>query len=128
RPARLPRLVPAGQLRMGGRLPTALRLGVRRLSVPAADPERQRTLVPGRHRTQRGRACLVMAPQRREAEARVAKEVAARRDRPTLEQVAARASVSRATVSRVINGSTRVAQDIRESVMRAVNALGYVPN
>lgn len=48
--------------------------------------------------------------------------------RPTLERVAARAGVSRATVSRVVNGSTRVAPGIREAVMRAVDELGYVPN
>ncbi len=48
--------------------------------------------------------------------------------RPTLEKVAARAGVSRATVSRVVNGSTRVAPGIRESVLRAVDELGYVPN
>ncbi|QSB15349.1 LacI family DNA-binding transcriptional regulator [Natronosporangium hydrolyticum] len=48
--------------------------------------------------------------------------------RPTLEQVARRAGVSRATVSRVVNGSTRVAAPIREQVNRAVAELGYVPN
>ncbi|SIN23190.1 LacI family DNA-binding transcriptional regulator [Micromonospora cremea] len=48
--------------------------------------------------------------------------------RPTLEAVAARAGVSRATVSRVVNGSTTVAQPIREAVNRAVAELGYVPN
>lgn len=48
--------------------------------------------------------------------------------RPTLEMVAARAGVSRATVSRVVNGSQTVAPHIRESVLRAVRALGYVPN
>lgn len=48
--------------------------------------------------------------------------------RPTLEQVARRAGVSRATVSRVVNGSTTVAAPIRESVHRAVAELGYVPN
>lgn len=48
--------------------------------------------------------------------------------RPTLEQVARRAGVSRATVSRVVNGSTRVAAPIQESVRRAVAELGYVPN
>jgi DNA-binding LacI/PurR family transcriptional regulator len=48
--------------------------------------------------------------------------------RPTLEQVARRAGVSRATVSRVVNGSTSVAEPIRESVRRAVAELGYVPN
>ncbi|MGC5308466.1 LacI family DNA-binding transcriptional regulator [Micromonospora zamorensis] len=48
--------------------------------------------------------------------------------RPTLEAVAARAGVSRATVSRVVNGSTTVAEPIREAVTRAVAELGYVPN
>ncbi|KAB1947051.1 LacI family transcriptional regulator [Micromonospora sp. ALFpr18c] len=48
--------------------------------------------------------------------------------RPTLEAVAARAGVSRATVSRVVNGSTTVAEPIREAVNRAVAELGYVPN
>jgi DNA-binding LacI/PurR family transcriptional regulator len=51
-----------------------------------------------------------------------------RRRRPTLELVAARAGVSRATVSRVVNGSPTVAPHIRDTVMEAVRALGYVPN
>jgi DNA-binding LacI/PurR family transcriptional regulator len=50
------------------------------------------------------------------------------RERPTLEKVAARAGVSRATASRVINGSPTVAPHIRDAVTRAVQALGYVPN
>ena len=50
------------------------------------------------------------------------------RERPTLEAVARRAGVSRATVSRVVNGSTTVAAAIREAVNRAVDELGYVPN
>jgi DNA-binding LacI/PurR family transcriptional regulator len=50
------------------------------------------------------------------------------RERPTLEKVALLAGVSRATVSRVVNGSQTVAPDIRDAVMRAVNELGYVPN
>ena len=50
------------------------------------------------------------------------------RQRPTLEAVARRAGVSRATVSRVVNGSTTVASTIREVVERAVDELGYVPN
>jgi DNA-binding LacI/PurR family transcriptional regulator len=50
------------------------------------------------------------------------------RERPTLEAVARRAGVSRATVSRVVNGSTSVAPAIREAVNRAVEELGYVPN
>ena len=48
--------------------------------------------------------------------------------RPSLEQVGARAGVSRATVSRVVNGSTTVAADLRERVERAVAEMGYQPN
>ena len=48
--------------------------------------------------------------------------------RPTLEAVAARAGVSRATVSRVVNGGTTVTAELREAVMRAVDEMGYVPN
>ncbi|ARF54646.1 LacI family DNA-binding transcriptional regulator [Streptomyces gilvosporeus] len=48
--------------------------------------------------------------------------------RPTLEAVAARAGVSRATVSRVVNGGTGVRDAVRERVRRAVDELGYVPN
>jgi DNA-binding LacI/PurR family transcriptional regulator len=50
------------------------------------------------------------------------------RERPTLEAVARRAGVSRATVSRVVNGSTTVAVAIRDAVNQAVEELGYVPN
>ncbi|MEV6032304.1 LacI family DNA-binding transcriptional regulator [Nonomuraea sp. NPDC052116] len=48
--------------------------------------------------------------------------------RPTLEAVAARAGVSRATASRVVNGQTTVAPHIRDAVQRAIDELGYVPN
>ena len=48
--------------------------------------------------------------------------------RPTLEQVAALAGVSRATVSRVVNGSPGVSLVVRAQVERAVAKLGYVPN
>ncbi|MDN5384220.1 MULTISPECIES: LacI family DNA-binding transcriptional regulator [Streptomyces] len=48
--------------------------------------------------------------------------------RPTLEAVAARAGVSRATVSRVVNGANGVRQPLVERVRRAVEELGYVPN
>lgn len=51
-----------------------------------------------------------------------------RRDRPTLEQVAARAGVGRGTVSRVVNGSPRVSERTRAAVEAAVAELGYVPN
>jgi DNA-binding LacI/PurR family transcriptional regulator len=47
---------------------------------------------------------------------------------PTLEEVAARAGVSRATVSRVINDSPRVSELARTQVLAAIGELGYVPN
>src|SRR4051812_11518 len=47
--------------------------------------------------------------------------------RPTLEVVAARAGVSKSSVSRVINGETTVAPQIRDLVLRAVQERGYVP-
>ncbi|MFJ9627317.1 LacI family DNA-binding transcriptional regulator [Streptomyces sp. NPDC091280] len=48
--------------------------------------------------------------------------------RPTLEAVAARAGVSRATVSRVVNGGDGVRESLVERVRLAVDELGYVPN
>ncbi|MEU4564247.1 LacI family DNA-binding transcriptional regulator [Actinoplanes sp. NPDC023936] len=47
---------------------------------------------------------------------------------PTMDQVAAAAGVSRATVSRVMNNAASVAPAIREAVQRAVAETGYVPN
>ncbi len=47
---------------------------------------------------------------------------------PTLEMVAARAGVSRATVSRVVNGSPKVTPDVAAAVQQAIEALNYVPN
>lgn len=48
--------------------------------------------------------------------------------RPTLEAVAARAGVSRATASRVVNGGEGVREPLVERVRKAVEELGYVPN
>jgi len=47
---------------------------------------------------------------------------------PTLEVVAELAGVSRATVSRVVNGSSRVSPEAHAAVTKAISALGYVPN
>lgn len=47
---------------------------------------------------------------------------------PTLEDVAARAGVSRATASRVVNDDPRVRASARESVVAAIAELGYRPN
>lgn len=46
----------------------------------------------------------------------------------TLADVAARAQVSPATVSRVLNGNYPVAATTRERVLRAVDELDYVLN
>jgi DNA-binding LacI/PurR family transcriptional regulator len=48
--------------------------------------------------------------------------------RPTLEAVAARAGVSKSSVSRVVNGDATVTPAIRDLVIKAVRELGYVPN
>jgi DNA-binding LacI/PurR family transcriptional regulator len=47
---------------------------------------------------------------------------------PTLEEVAARAGVSRSTASRAINGGLRVSPEALASVEAAVADLGYTPN
>jgi DNA-binding LacI/PurR family transcriptional regulator len=48
--------------------------------------------------------------------------------RPTLEEVAAVAGVSRATVSRVVNDRSNVSEAARAAVHRAIDQTGYVPN
>ncbi|MEU3399665.1 LacI family DNA-binding transcriptional regulator [Streptomyces filamentosus] len=47
---------------------------------------------------------------------------------PTLEDVAREAGVSRATVSRVVNGVRNVAPGIQEAVREAIARTGYAPN
>ena len=63
------------------------------------------------------------APQRTEV------GMAARHgEAPTLESVAARAGVSRATAGRVLAGSPRVSEHARDAVLRAAAELSYVTN
>ena len=47
---------------------------------------------------------------------------------PTISDVAKRAGVSPATVSRVMQGAKNVRPDTREKVQRAIDELGYVPS
>jgi DNA-binding LacI/PurR family transcriptional regulator len=54
--------------------------------------------------------------------------MAPRGGRPTLDEVARLAGVSKATVSRVLNDSARVTPVTRASVEGAIARLGYVPN
>ena len=48
--------------------------------------------------------------------------------RPTLDEVARRAGVSRSAASRAINNARHVSRATREAVERAIQELGYVPN
>ncbi len=48
--------------------------------------------------------------------------------RVTVKDVAAKAGVSTATVSRVVNGHPRVGPEVRAAVTIAIEELGYVPN
>ncbi|WP_347241972.1 LacI family DNA-binding transcriptional regulator [Thermus sp.] len=48
--------------------------------------------------------------------------------RPTINEVARRAGVSPATVSRVLNGTARVSQEKVRAVLQAVEELGYAPS
>lgn len=50
------------------------------------------------------------------------------RHSPTLEEVAARAGVSRATASRVLRGASNVSEQARSSVLDAAAQISYAPN
>ena len=48
--------------------------------------------------------------------------------KPTIRDVARSAGVSVGTVSRVLNAHSKVQQDLREKVQKAIADLGYSPN
>ena len=50
------------------------------------------------------------------------------RNPPTLEEVAARAGVSRATASRVLRGASNVSESARTAVLTAAEDISYAPN
>ncbi|MFY1686941.1 LacI family DNA-binding transcriptional regulator [Plantactinospora sp. WMMB782] len=50
------------------------------------------------------------------------------RRQPTLDEVAARAGVSRSAASRVLNKAPHVSRATREAVEKAIKELGYLPN
>lgn len=50
------------------------------------------------------------------------------RNPPTLEEVAARAGVSRATASRVLRGASNVSEQARNAVLSAAEDISYAPN
>jgi DNA-binding LacI/PurR family transcriptional regulator len=52
----------------------------------------------------------------------------AEQGRPTLEVVAARAGVSRATASRVLRGASNVSDEARDAVLEVARQLAYSPN
>src|SRR3989339_411300 len=47
---------------------------------------------------------------------------------PTMRDIAKQVGVCRYTVSKVLNGDSSVRKDVREHVLAACQALGYVPN
>ena len=55
-------------------------------------------------------------------------ELAARRSRPSIYDVADRAGVSHQTVSRVLNGRTNVRDTTRAKVLSAMSEIGYTPS
>jgi DNA-binding LacI/PurR family transcriptional regulator len=70
---------------------------------------------------------MLYCERSRERSRRHEEEKAAVR-RPTIEDVAARAGVSRQTVSRVLNDKGEISAETRERVLSAIEALGYRPN
>lgn len=51
-----------------------------------------------------------------------------RKKRTTIDDIAQAASVSKSTVSRVLTGSSRVTEEKREAVQKAIDQLNYQPN
>jgi LacI family transcriptional regulator len=62
------------------------------------------------------------------AESDHSSDVTRRKGKPTINDVARLAGVSKKTVSRVINNSPLLNEDTRERVVKVIKQLGYVPN
>src|SRR4029078_10220982 len=122
RRARLLRVVATGQLRMGGRLQDLIWYRTRRLRHPAPHAQRERAMVRQPDRGPPGEG------SRMNGEPMPGRSHSKPRRVPTLEVVAEHAGVSRATASRVVNGSPRVSPEAHAAVTKAISALGYVPN
>src|SRR5262249_33967901 len=112
----------AGQLRVGGGLPDAIRDRARRLRHPAPDPQVERPVVFGADQGASPDEAKVTSP-----DPPGSPDGRPRRS-PTLEVVAELAGVSRATVSGVVKGSARAGGEAHAAVTRAIGGLGYVPN
>jgi DNA-binding LacI/PurR family transcriptional regulator len=76
-------------------------------------------------------ALTLHCKDRRVKEAKIkkaAQHLVRRRSLPTIAEVARLATVSTATVSRVVNGSPHVRPGTREAVLEVIERLGYTPN
>src|SRR5579872_2260571 len=104
---------------------TASRIRSRRQCARDRDPSRH-THQRCNPRSQNGRKRLRMA---REGEASAMDRPSRQRGGPpTIADVARLAGTSEATVSRALQGSRRVGEELRQSVLEAAKALDYMPN
>src|SRR5438552_5415729 len=120
-------MVATGQLRVVRRLPGAVWHCARRLCHPAPHTQIKRAMVFKPDRGSPGKRCSMNGEQLN-GEHMTGRSHSKPRRIPTLEVVAEHAGVSRATASRVVNGSPRVSPEAHAAVTKAISALGYVPN
>src|SRR3954469_22966923 len=101
-------------------LPASCLPFVRLPKSEAAYPDSHRAA----RRTRRGAASVTSPCQT----ALVSASSPGSRNLPTLEEVAARAGVSRATASRVLRGASNVSDQARTAVLTAAQDIAYAPN